>query len=42
MLHFEECSLTKEYWDKVGKDLKIQTDNPVQVNKPCTLAKVDQ
>ena len=26
---FEELSLTKEYWDRVGKDLKVKNDNPV-------------
>ncbi len=41
-LHFEECSLTKEYWDKVGKDLKVQNDNPTQVNKACSLSGLDQ
>ena len=35
---FEECSLTREYWDRVNKDMKVQKDNPVQVSKPSILS----
>ena len=38
---FEEQSLTKEYWDRVSKDMKVQTDNPVQVSKPSNLSPTD-
>ena len=39
---FEEQSLTKEYWDRVGKDMKVQNDNPIQVSKPSNLSNQDQ
>ena len=26
---FDEKSLTKEYWDRVNKDMKVKADNPV-------------
>ena len=42
VVSFEEQSLTKEYWERVQKDIKVQTDNPVQVSKPSNLTPSEQ
>lgn len=41
-MHFEERSLTKDYWEKVDKNLKVHSENSQQVTKPSVLSPQDQ
>ena len=38
---FEEKSLSKDYWDRVEKDLKVQQDQPAQCKKQSNLSAAD-
>lgn len=39
---FVEAEISKEQWERVEKDLRVQTENPAQVGKPSTLTPTAQ